>query len=168
MLLLTCRWDEASLRMIYILHVCEVPQDLRLRDINSGLVFFFFSFFLWFALNGGVLIGPLPLSPLCLKWGRMVQSDVPWPQRWPPISLEVVAGNRIRAVSSICHQLPPCSHMEGQSMWPLNFWTCATVVMGTSRCLERWPWDTSLLGSLVTTFITLKTGNQTDRDDDMR
>lgn len=78
----------------------------------------FFFFFFRLAFNGGVLIDRLPLSPLWLKWGRTVQSDVPWPQCWPLISLEVVQGNRILPVSPISHQLSCCSHSLGQSCRP--------------------------------------------------
>lgn len=67
-----------------------------------------FFFFLQLAFNGGVLIDRLPLNPLWLKWGRTVQSDVPWPLCWPPVSLEDVLGNCILPVCPICHQLSPC------------------------------------------------------------
>lgn len=103
---------------------CEVlSQDslqanLWLLNMNSSL-----DFFLQLAFNGGVLIDRLPLNPLWLKWGRVVQSDVPWPQCWPPVSLEDVLGNCILPVSPICHQLSPRSHFFlawGQSSKVLN------------------------------------------------
>lgn len=89
---------------------------------------------LWFAFNSGVLLGHLPLSPLCLKLRWMVWSDidVDWPWSSPLLSLKVVLGF-LGTIRIICL-------LNSSSVLLLRLlpWRLATIWL---RLNNMWHWD---------------------------